>query len=128
MMLYISMIFHENILKGFQVIERTRLRDGWTDRQPRQKQYVSTPVRGRHKYISCGPHSFREDLFSFSHYKTMGANDPRGLVSLDIRGMVGRIFFFFFFFFSYYSVTHLFSPSNDISRVGEDHPLIYLTI
>ena len=37
-------------------------------------------------------------------------------------------FYLFIFFFSYYSVTHLFSPSNDISRVGEDHPLIYLTI
>ena len=29
------------------------------------------------KYISCGPHSFRdEDFLSFSHCKTMGANDP----------------------------------------------------
>ena len=31
-MLYISMKFHENILNGFQVIEQTQLRDGWTDR------------------------------------------------------------------------------------------------
>ena len=31
------------------------------------------------KYISCGPHGFREeDFVSFSHYKSMGANDPPG--------------------------------------------------
>ena len=50
------MKFNDNILNGFQVIERTRLgtdgqTDGQTDRQMdiqlRQKQYVSTPVRGR---------------------------------------------------------------------------------
>ena len=29
------------------------------------------------KYISCGPHGFREeDFLSFSHYRSMGANDP----------------------------------------------------
>ena len=29
------------------------------------------------KYISCGPHGFREENFlSFSHFKFMGANDP----------------------------------------------------
>ena len=29
------------------------------------------------KYVSCGPHGFREeDFLSFSHYKSMGANDP----------------------------------------------------
>ena len=58
MMLYISMKFHENILNGFQVIERARSRDGGAegltdgqkDRQPRHKQYISTPVRRRHKY------------------------------------------------------------------------------
>ena len=40
MMLYIYMKFHENILNGFQVIRRT-------DRQPRQKQYVSALPAGR---------------------------------------------------------------------------------
>ena len=31
------------------------------------------------KYISCGPHGFREeDFLSFSHYKSFGANDPQG--------------------------------------------------
>ena len=25
------------------------------------------------KYISCGPHGFREDFLSFSHYTSMGA-------------------------------------------------------
>ena len=29
------------------------------------------------KYIICGPHGVREeDFLSFSHYKSMGANDP----------------------------------------------------
>ena len=44
------------------------------------------------KYISSGPHDFREkDFFSFSYYKSMGAYDPRVVASLDPRCMVGRI-------------------------------------
>ena len=32
------------------------------------------------KYISCGAHGFREeDFLSFSHYKSLGDNDPRGM-------------------------------------------------
>ena len=34
------------------------------------------------KYISCGPHGFREeDFLSFSHYKSVGANDSLGMAS-----------------------------------------------
>ena len=45
------------------------------------------------QYISCGSHGFRkEDFLSFSHYKSMGANDPRGMASLDPRGLIGRIY------------------------------------
>ena len=46
------------------------------------------------KYISSGPHGFREEdfFFSFSHYKSMGANEPRGVASLDPRGLIGRIY------------------------------------
>ena len=44
------------------------------------------------KYISSVPHGFREDFLSFSHYKSMGANEPRGVANLDLRGMVGRIY------------------------------------
>ena len=45
------------------------------------------------KYISCGPQGFREEAFlSFFHYKSMGANDPRGVASLDPRGLIGRIY------------------------------------
>ena len=34
------------------------------------------------KYISCGPHGFREEGFlSFSHYKSMEANDPQGVAN-----------------------------------------------
>ena len=31
-------------------------------------------------------------FFSFSHYKSMGANDPRSLGSLGPRGLIGRIY------------------------------------
>ena len=45
------------------------------------------------KYISSGPHGFREEDFSsFSHYKSMGANDPQGMASLGPRGLIGRIY------------------------------------
>ena len=45
------------------------------------------------KYISCGPHGFRkEDFLSLSHYKSMGAYDPRDMANLDPRGIVGRIY------------------------------------
>ena len=44
----------------------------------------------RTKYISCEPHGFREECFS--HYKSMGDNDPRGGAGLHPRGLVGRIY------------------------------------
>ena len=31
-------------------------------------------------------------FLSFSHYKSVGANDPRGVANLDTRVMVGRIY------------------------------------
>ena len=38
------------------------------------------------KYISCGPPGFIEgDFLSFSHCKSMGAIDSRGVASLDPR-------------------------------------------
>ena len=42
------------------------------------------------KYLSSGPYGFREeDLLSFfSHYKSMGANAPRGVANLNPRGTV----------------------------------------
>ena len=33
-----------------------------------------------------------EDFLSFSHYKSMGANVPRGMASLGPRGLIGRIY------------------------------------
>ena len=42
--------------------------------------------------MSCGPHGFREDFLRFSYYKSMGANDPRGMANLDPRGFIGRIY------------------------------------
>ena len=45
------------------------------------------------KYESSGPCGFgEEDSLCFSHCKSMGANDPRGGVIFDPRGMVGRIY------------------------------------
>ena len=36
-----------------------------------------------------GHNTFREeDFLSFSHYKFMGANDPRGVASLDSRAWI----------------------------------------
>ena len=43
------------------------------------------------KYISSRLHDFREEDF-FSHYKSLGDNDLRGVANLDPRGMVGRIY------------------------------------
>ena len=43
-------------------------------------------------YISCRPHGFRGDVLSFFHYKSMGANDPLDMASLDPRGLIGRIY------------------------------------
>ena len=31
-------------------------------------------------------------FFLFSYYKSMGANDPRGLANLDPSDMIGRIY------------------------------------
>ena len=43
--------------------------------------------------MSCGPHGFREeDFLRFSHYKSMGAKDPRGVANLDPRGLIGMIY------------------------------------
>ena len=53
--------------------------------------YVGNHYKLLHtKYISSGPHGLREDILSFSHYKFMEANDPRGVTSLGPRGLIGR--------------------------------------
>ena len=45
------------------------------------------------KYVSCEPHGFREENFlSFSHYKSMEANNPWGMAPLDPRDLIGRIY------------------------------------
>ena len=36
--------------------------------------------------------SEKKIFLRFSHYKSMGANDPRGLANLDPRGLIGRIY------------------------------------
>ena len=35
--------------------------------------------------------SEKKIFLSFSHYKSMGVHDPRGVASLDPRGLIGRI-------------------------------------
>ena len=45
------------------------------------------------KYLTSGPYGFREvDFLSFSHYKSMGADEPWSVANLDPRGMFGRIY------------------------------------
>ena len=58
------------------------------------KIYVGDHLTLLHtKYLSSGPHGFRkEDFLSFFHYKSMGANDTRGVAGLDPRGLIGRIY------------------------------------
>ena len=34
----------------------------------------------------------RRFFYIFSYYKSMEANDPRGVANLDPRGMIGRIY------------------------------------
>ena len=36
--------------------------------------------------------SEKKIFLSFSHYKTMGANDTQGVASFGPRGLIGRIF------------------------------------
>ena len=31
-------------------------------------------------------------ICKFFHYKSMGANNPRGMASLGLRGLIGRIY------------------------------------
>ena len=56
--------------------------------------YVGDYLTLQHtKYRSSRPHGIREEeFFSFSHYKSMGANDPWGMASLGPRGLIGRIY------------------------------------
>ena len=45
------------------------------------------------QYISSGLHGYgEEDFVSFSHYKSLGANDPLGVASLGPRGLIDRIY------------------------------------
>ena len=45
------------------------------------------------KYLSHGSYGFREeDFLSISNYKSMGADEPRGLANLDHSDMIGRIY------------------------------------
>ena len=36
--------------------------------------------------------SEKKIFFKFFHYKSMGANDPKGMASLNPRGLIRRIF------------------------------------
>ena len=36
--------------------------------------------------------SEKKIFLSFSHYKSMGDNDPWGMASLDLRGLIGSIY------------------------------------
>ena len=52
-----------------------------------------TLLHTKFEFQSSGPCGFGEEVFlCFSHYMSMGANDPRGGAIFDPRGMVGRIY------------------------------------
>ena len=36
--------------------------------------------------------SEKKIFLRFSHYKSIGSNDPQGMASLDPRGFIGRIY------------------------------------
>ena len=116
------MKFQNISIPGSKVMLCTRKRDEQTNEQTNERMHEQMNKRMNrqarsnmppnffqswgHKYISSGPHSFREedfvscgphgfreeDFLSFFHYKSMGVNDPRGAINLDSRGMVGRIY------------------------------------
>ena len=44
------------------------------------------------KYISCAPHPFWEDVFKFSHYKSMEANAHKGMASLEPKEFIDGIY------------------------------------
>ena len=58
------------------------------------RNYVGDHLTLLHtKYLSTGSHGFKEeDFLSFSHYKSMRANEPQDAANLDPRGMIGRIY------------------------------------
>ena len=64
MMLYICMKFRENILNDFQVIKRTRLRDGLTDRR--------TDIRGKKYFFPPPPVSETVFFFFFVFFSRIG--------------------------------------------------------
>ena len=45
------------------------------------------------KYIVVGLMVSEKKIFNFFfHYKSMGANDPQSVASLELRGLTGRIY------------------------------------
>ena len=71
----ICMKFRKDSFRGFQVTERTRFvtdrrTDGQTDGQtPWEKQYVSQPFGGRHKYLNINKFSLIFNFFLSSYLK-----------------------------------------------------------
>ena len=55
--------------------------------------YIGDHYRLLHtKYISSGLMVSEMKIFKLSNFKSMGANDPRSMASLDPRGLIGRIY------------------------------------
>ena len=46
---------------------------------------------GIHRIFKRWASRFQRRFLSFFHYKSMGANDPQGVASLDPRVLIGRI-------------------------------------
>ena len=90
----------EDFLMFFSYIALYKHMTPWGEASLEPSGFVSKIYVGDHlrllytKYISCGPQAFREeDFFDFFFpLKSMGTNDPRGVASLDPRGLIGRIY------------------------------------
>ena len=68
------------------------------------------------KYVSCEPYGFKEEYFlRFSHYKSIGANDPRGVATLGARGLIGRIYVV-----DHYTMLHTKYTSSGPHGFGEE--------
>ena len=60
-MLYKCMKFHQNVFKGYQVVEQTQLTDEPTDRYEGKNNTSPNPEGGRHKTMSPDPEGGRHN-------------------------------------------------------------------
>ena len=84
--------FKEDFLKVFPILSLWKLLtlEVWPIWTP--GAWLARFMLGTTRTVIYGPHGFREAFVRFSHYKFMEAIDPRGMGSLNLRGLIGRIY------------------------------------